>query len=155
MIWQFEPLNKEEQELILDAPALITLLIAGADDNIENKELSRAHEVLEVKSRTEKPELHAYFEKVTSTLAHRISAWRSQLPQDREARQEFISEKLSGLNQIFSKVDRHFATDLYYHFKELSLFVAQASGGLIGVANVSEQEKRYYKLPMLHIPANR
>ena len=54
MIYEFENLTKEEQDMILKAPALIAVLVAGVDDVIESRELKRAVELVNIKTFSEK-----------------------------------------------------------------------------------------------------
>ena len=42
MISELEELNKQEYRLLYDAPLLVSILIAGADNNIDKKEIDRA-----------------------------------------------------------------------------------------------------------------
>jgi hypothetical protein len=39
---QFNQLSNEERKLLYDAPAIITLLVGSADDNLDSKEISTA-----------------------------------------------------------------------------------------------------------------
>src|SRR5690606_14388419 len=109
-------------------------------------------EILQVKSKTEKPELQRYYEEVCSNFRQRLDFWRANLPEARDARQQVLTGRLELLNNSFAKADYEFAIDLYTHFKELASLIAQASGGILGMASISDMEREFVKLPMLTTP---
>ena len=54
MIPEFDKLSQSEIELMHKAPILVCILIAGADDNIDNKEIKGAIALTEKKQKRSK-----------------------------------------------------------------------------------------------------
>jgi hypothetical protein len=73
------------------------------------------------------------------------------LPKATSERNDVLIQKLSGLNDIFPKLDSTFAFDLYNSLRELAYYVSTASESeMTGFQN--ELEKEVAKLPFLNAP---
>lgn len=152
MIYEFENLTKEEQEMMLKAPALIAVMIAGADNRIEPQELKRAVELVNIKTFSEKQDIQPFYEEVAKTINQDIDAVVGALPGSSDERNAVISDELAKLNKIFPRLKGKFAHDLYASFKHYAHMVAQSWGGILGIASVSAQEKKWVNLPMINEP---
>lgn len=153
MIYEFEPLNNEEKELMLKAPALIAVLIAGADDKIDQRELNRAIELVNIKTFSEKQDLQLYYQEVHKTIEKDIDAVIAALPGTADTRNPVISEELGKLNAALASIKPKFAHDLYVSWKGYSKKVAQAWGGVMGYKSISRHEEMWVNLPMINEPA--
>ncbi len=67
-------------------------------------------------------------------------------------RNKRISGELEKLNPIFPKLDQAFAKELYDSFLSFAEQVAKASGGGLGYAAVSPEEKEWAQLNMITKP---
>lgn len=152
MIYEFENLTKEEKDMMLKAPALIAVMIAGADNRIEPQELKRAVELVNIKTFSEKQDIQPFYEEVAKTINQDIDAVVGALPGGAEERNAVISDELAKLNKIFSRLKGKFAHDLYASLKHYAHMVAQSWGGILGIASVSAQEKKWVNLPMINEP---
>lgn len=142
MIPQFSELTQEEVELMYQVPALATILIAGADDDIDNLEKEVAEELTVLKASTSEPKLHEYYEKVSATFRKDLETLISELPGSAKFRNPYIREQLTHINIIFDKVPPMFANDFYRHIKQIAKRVAEASGGVLGYLSVGKEEER-------------
>ena len=142
MITQFSELTEEEVELLYQVPALATILIAGADDDIDILEKQVAEELTHLKSTTSEPKLHEYYEKVSDTFRKDLETLISELPGSAKFRNPYIREQLTHINVIFDKVPPLFANDFYRHIKQIAKCVAEASGGVMGYLSVSNDEAK-------------
>ena len=142
MIAQFSQLTEEEIKLLYQIPALATILIAGADDNIEVLEKEVAEELTLLKASTGDITLREYYEKVSLTFSADIEKLISELPGKAKYRNPYIREQLAQVNIIFDKVPPMFANDFYRHIKQIGRRVAEASGGLLGYLAVGKEEER-------------
>lgn len=154
MIYEFEPLNQEEKEGLLKAPALIAVLIAGADNNIDQHELKRAIELVNIRTFSEKQDLQPYYQEVEKTIQQDIADVIAALPVTAEERNQVISDELAKTNKALSRVKAKFAGDLYSSWKSYAHLVAQSWGGVMGINSVSLHEKQWIDLPMINEPAS-
>lgn len=152
MIYELEPLTQEEKEMVLKAPALITVLIAGADDNIVYEEISKAIELVNIKTFSEKLDLQPYYEIVAKTIEQDINDVIEALPGTASERNGVISDELAKLNKLLSRLKPDFSQDLYTSWKGLAHKVAQSWGGILGINSISNHEKQWIGLPMLQEP---
>ncbi|MCP4522058.1 MAG: hypothetical protein GY827_10270 [Cytophagales bacterium] len=142
MIPQFSELTQEEKDLMYQVPALATILIAGADDDIDALEKEVAEELTNLKATTTEAELQEYYEKVSTTFRKDLEQLISELPGKAKFRNPYIREQLAEINVIFDKVPPMFANDFYRHIKQIAKRVAEASGGVLGYLSVSKEEER-------------
>lgn len=152
MIKQFSYLSKKEEALLLDAPVLITILVASSDEGIDRKEIHRGLDLLKWKRIHARPDLHDYYQEVNKHFSSRMDALLAELPSETKKRHQEIGQRLVGLNQIFPKFDRGFAEQLYASYRELAKNVAEASGGFLGYLSINIKESDLIKLPMIDDP---
>lgn len=149
MIQQFNNLTKQEASKMLNAIPLITILIAGADDNIDYNEKKWAIKLANIRTYSNPNELHDYYSHIGIDFAERLNKNIDELPRSTAARQQYISEQLSELNAIFPKLDASFAAKLYESCLSFAQHVANASGGFLGFGRMSKTESEWMTLPML------
>lgn len=152
MLHQLRNLNQQEMDLLAAAPVWVMLLIACADQNIEEKEVNRGKEIIRIKSFTEKSDVRFIYSDLESQMDHIIDQSLKSLSADGEERIKFISAKLEELNEILAKIERSFAIQFYNSLRDLAIYVAQASETFFGVISINMEEKKYIKLPMLKKP---
>lgn len=153
MIYEFEPLSQDSQQLMMKAPAFIAVLIAGADDDIDPQEVNRAVELVNVKTFSEKQDLQTYYQKVSETIEKDINSIIDTLPKTAAERNPLISAELAKLNAPLASIKAKFAHDLYHSWKGYANSVARAWGGIMGINAVNRDEKEWVGLPMLNEPA--
>ena len=150
MIPQFEALTSDEKELMFDAIPLITLLIAFADGEMDDKERSWSEKITEIRSYSSHETLIEYYEVVGRNYQEKLDQMLSDLPDDNEKRMKEISNKLSGLNEILPKIDQVFAWRFYESLLTFASHVAKASGGFLGWSSVSKAEEEVIGLDMIN-----
>lgn len=150
MIPQFQVLNDDEKALMFEAIPLITILIAAADGNIEEKELKWADKIASIRSFSAHDTLKEYYEIVDQNFVKKVRELINTLPDDNDERLKEISHKLSDLNKVFPKIrDINFSVRLYKSFLTFAEQVAKASGGFLGMGAISAEEKQYISLDMI------
>ncbi len=152
MIEQFSYLSKEEQETVLNAPALVTALIAATDKEIDGKEVNRGLDLMKWKTFRARPDLLDYYNEVGKTFPARLDQILKDMPAAKEERNGWIGDRLAKLNTIWPKFDKEFAEQLYASYRELAKHIAEASGGVLGYLTVNFEESRLIKLPMIDDP---
>ncbi|MEM6342829.1 MAG: hypothetical protein AAF927_03080 [Bacteroidota bacterium] len=143
----FSALSSEEISQLTEAPAVIAVLIAGADDNIDKKEKSWATRLVHYRTFTSDPKLHEYYETVNVRFeGHLDSLVESWTAEKSEAE---LSARVSALNPILAKLDAEYADLLRESWRSMARKVAEASGGLVGIGSINKEEAALVDLPML------
>ncbi len=153
MIQEFNSLSSEETDLMFKAPFLITILIAGADDKIDNQEMKQAVAIAKLKQKRARRELVDYYNQVGQDFEDKLKIFIHDLPKDTEERREEISKELAQLNDIFPKLDNKFAVNFYESMKDLAIKIAESSGGVFGFMSVGYEESKVVDLKMIRDPS--
>ena len=149
MIPQFENLSAEEKASMLNAIPLITVLIAGADGEIDDEEKAWGSKLTKIRTYAHPDNLQPFYEEVGSNYEKQVDDLIKNLPKDTAQRNEAISGGLAKLNDIFPKLDINFAKRLYDSFTSFAEHVAKASGGFLRIGSISAAEKQWIELPMI------
>lgn len=147
MIANFAELPENEIAQLTDAIPYITILIAGADGEIEVEELEWAKKITEIRKFDHPGNMNDFYAKVGTNYSQRITQLMNELPGDTERRTEAIELKLAELNAILAKLDN--GNDFLDSFRSFAKHVAKASGGIFGFGSISEDEARLMDLHML------
>jgi hypothetical protein len=151
MIPQFDKLTDAEGELILRAPILVCILVAGADGHIDRKEIKEAMAVAR-KQKESASVLSGFFTIMAEDFEDKIKILIQSYPYESTRRTPLIVEELQSLNQLWPKLDRTFADAYYKMLKNLANRIASSSGGLWGIKTVTPEEARYAALSMIKDP---
>jgi hypothetical protein len=154
MIQHFKKLNVTEVELMFKTPLMVSILIAGADGNIDKKEISEAVIFVE-KQTTTKSELTEYFREVAQDFEDKMKVLLQDYPRDVDQRNSLIIEDLSKLNSILPKLNPDFSVQFYTILKRIAYQVAASSGGILGMNAIDEEEAKYIELYMIENPSER
>jgi hypothetical protein len=151
MIQHFRKLNDHEVELMLKAPVLVSILIAGADGQIDDKEIKEVITFAEKQTRLKSP-LGDFFREVSQDFEDKIKVILQAYPYESGQRAPLIVEELSALNAILPKMDQDFAREFYASLKSIARRIATSSGGLLGMNSVADEEAKYLELTMIVDP---
>ena len=153
MTQEFRTLRDDEIEILLNSPAMVSVLIAGADEVIDDHEVAAAKKYAEKKGATDNDSLNEYFQAVAEKFDQTLSDYIKDLPTETTIRQDAISSYLRQLNGILPKIDKEIAIAFHASLLEISQVVAKASGGVLGFNKVSKEEDEYVTLDMIQNPA--
>lgn len=153
MIQEFNTLRDDEIEILLNAPVMVAVLIAGADDFIDEAEIDGAIDFSKKKKTMENGLLSEYFKKMDDNFEDALLDYIKDLPKPFEIRQPAIISYLRQLNGILPKVDQEVSAKFYEFLLEMSETVAKSSGGILGFKKISKEEAKYIHLDMIHNPA--
>ena len=151
MIKERESFEESEVQLMLKAPVVLCILIAGADGTIDRKEIKEAINVTVKKK--DKTILDNYFKEVSQDFEDKLKILLQNYPYQSAQRNPILIRELSELNPILKKLDKSFSKPFYDMLKELAQKIAGSSGGLWGMMSVDSEEAKYIRLPMLDDPA--
>jgi hypothetical protein len=151
MIKEFEKLSDQETELMLRAPFLVCILIAGADGTIDKKEIKEAITVTQKNKKTIGI-LAGYFKELSEDFEDKLKITIQGYPYESTQRAPILIGELVELNKIFPKLDKTFAKSFYDTLLELAEKIASSSGGVLGIKSVGSEEAKYLQLPMIQKP---
>lgn len=149
MLEGFQHLTGAEIEALVQAPVLITILVGGADGELDRQELVWTEKMLRTRTYSKPNLINEYYRVVAEGFPQKIDKLLAGLPVETEARNLQIAEKLGALNPVLAKLEIHLAASLYKSFVSLAQETAKASGGFLRIGAVSAAEHQWVKLPML------
>jgi hypothetical protein len=147
-----DKLSSSEIELMMKAPLLVCILIAGADSQIDEKELKGAMQLAK-KGKT-KINLAEYYQRVSEDFEDKLKILLQGLPKDSGKRTTAIEKELSQLNFITRKMSKTVAVDFHRSLQYIAKKIAESSGGVFGLRKVGEEEQEFLTLPMIKDPAS-
>ncbi|HZX73751.1 MAG TPA: hypothetical protein VFE57_04975 [Cyclobacteriaceae bacterium] len=153
MIPEFDRLSNPEIELMLKAPFLVCVLIAGADDNIDKKEIKKAIQLAEMKKGKTTSRIIELYKTVAEDFEDKFMVVMQSLPSTAAKRNPIITEELAKLNEILPRLDKSFAPNYYQCLKNIALRIAQSSGGILGLNKMADEEAELVGLSMIKNPA--
>lgn len=151
MIRDFDKLSEAETELLLKAPFLVCILIAGADGKIDKKEIKGAIRIAEKKHK-KAGLLSDFFKELSEDFEDKLKILIQSYPYESTQRNPLIIEELSELNRIWGKLPSNFANEYYAALKDISEGIATSSGGLLGIKSIDAEEAKYIQLSMIQHP---
>lgn len=145
----FQHLQKEEIDALVEAPALITILVGAADGELDSEERNWSERLLRSRTYNKPKELNEFYRVVVEGFWARVHSEIAHLPTEVQVRNRELSDRLSRLNPILAKLDVELAADLYKGFVGLAEETAKASGGFLRIGSIGFEESKWVKLPML------
>lgn len=141
-------------ETLIKAPFLVSLLIAGADDHIDQNEIREAASIARKRQKISSPILHNFYKEVNNSFEDKLKVIMMNLPSAAPKRNKVIQEELSLLNDIFPQLDPKFAKEVYISLLDTAKKVAEASGGIFGMNKIGAEEMELIALSMIKNPAH-
>lgn len=146
----FSHLSEQEKQTLFDAIPLITILVAGADGDIDEAESEWAEKLAHIRTFDDESEaVHDYYNHVDGMVESRISSYLRMLSKDPKVRIQEVSAELSKLNDVLPKLDTFYAAQLYQSFLSFAKHIARASGGVLRFLTIGPKEDKVMDLPMI------
>lgn len=152
MIPEFKPLNPKEEEYLLQVPPMISILIAGTDNEINESEMEEASFYARMKKTRAREELKSYYHRVGENFDENIQRLLGRLPSDLHDRKKELKYELTKINKILPKLEQKVAVNLYASYKAFARHIAQAGGGVLGYMAVTPEENELLELSMINKP---
>lgn len=152
MIPEFKNLSETEIRLLEKTPAMITILIAGADEEISNGELQEAILLTKMKQKSARKELVSYYNFVAPNFESILDDLLLQYPSRPEERSQKIIMELEKLNAILPKLDKRWAGQFVESMRDIAKKVAESAGGVFGYLSIGYEESKLIGLKMIKLP---
>jgi polyribonucleotide nucleotidyltransferase len=152
MIPELANLSNSEAEIVLKSPILCCILIAGADNEIDQKEIKKAIALSQKKMKRTSSRLQQFYQVLGEDFEDKFKIILQEYPVEITQRELLLISDLSTLNNVMPKLDRSFAKEFYASLLEIAGEIAKSSGGVLGVGKIGPEEARYVQLPMIKSP---
>jgi len=149
----FSELEEAEKKVMFRTPVLVAVLIAGADDKFDKKEIKEAVDLARQKLSKSRESLREFYRIVGTDFNLKLSDEIDSLPSKASKRNPLIIEELEKLNKILPKLDRKFAVQFYESIRDIAKRIATASGGILGYMTIDHHERKFIELKMIKDPA--
>ena len=149
VVRELEHLREEEKELILRTPALIAVLVGGADGKFDKQEKDQAITSIHFRAKQGDKFLKDYYKAIDHSFESVMLHIAQKYEGDADERAVKIIEQLEQLNDILPKLDRRFARVLLNDWRNFAFNVGKASGGFLGYARLSLEESHFVELKMI------
>lgn len=153
MVEELEHLDDEELELILRVPILVSILIAGADNEIDKTEVRQAVNISKAKQARARKSLIEYYQEVGDNFEDKLKVMINSYPLDAQKRNPMIIEELEKLNELLPKIEKQYAIEFYESVKDIAKKIAEASGGVLGYMAIGYEESKLIGLKMINDPS--
>ncbi len=150
MLTSYTELDASQQKTLKDSIAWITVLIAGADGKIEEKELAWAEKVTQIRTYAAPEDILPFFQDVGKDFSDVLKCVIEESPEDTSARNQELTEKLSQLNDIMPLFEKSYGYALYKSLTSFAQHVAKSAGGVLGFFSIGKEEAKLVDLPMLN-----
>ncbi len=151
MIRDFDKLNETETELVFKAPFLVCILIAGADGNIDKKEIKGAISIAEKKHK-KAGVLSAFFKELSQDFEDKLKILIQSYPYESTQRNPLIVAELTELNSLWPRLPKTFVSEYYQSLRDIAEGIASSSGGVLGLKSIDAEEAKYIQLSMIRNP---
>jgi len=127
MIRQFARLTSEEQELLLKAPALVSVLTACSYNEVNQARKADAVKLSHLKTYTADPMLRDYYKEVEKDFKEQFEAIaEAYYPFDTQKRNE-LRHQIDLVNQVIGKLNSAYATRLHKSLEKYANHVKKST----------------------------
>lgn len=145
----FENISAEEIKVLQGAFPLITVLIAGADGNIDVDEKYWAGKIAHIRTYAKPDQMNAFYEEMQPGFQSALESLIDAMPKDLAEREQKVSADLKSVNPVLAKLSPETAYIMYKGYLSFAEHVAKASGGFMGFFSVDSNEKKLLGLDMI------
>jgi hypothetical protein len=131
MIKEFEKLSGWEQELLLKAPVVVSILAASTTGEINEWEKVDAIKLAHLKTFTAQPLLIPYYKEVDKFFKLNFEAMAKKYAPFNDANRVLLQKTVDEINKVISKLSEEFATTLRASLLGYAEHVKKAYKGFI------------------------
>ena len=149
-----QPHNLLSIAILKSAISEITVLIAGADGNIDDDDISWAKKVTEIRSYKLPDVLRDLYAQVGTTFSDDLATLIKETAGPSEERNVKLSDQLSRTGPLLQKMEnQELAAALHDSYLSFAKHVAKSSGGFLSFGSISGAEKKLLDLKMINYEA--
>lgn len=122
----FKKLSPEEKDVLLEAPAYISLLAANADGKMDEVEKKEAVRFSHIKTFSCDPLLKDFYLEAEKKFLYNIEKLDKELPPGKQERERAIYKKLKEMEPVFFKLGKDYSTSLRRSLESYAGYVYKA-----------------------------
>lgn len=145
----FKVLDPAEYKQLTDGISLITVLIAGADGQIDEDETKWAEKITKIRGYALPEQLNEFYNDVGVDFQERLDYYVQKHSGTHAEIMQSVSDDLAKLNPVLAKLNPVLGATLYTSYTSFAKHVAKASGGFLGFFSVGPEEAKWLTLPMI------
>jgi len=145
----FDSISKDEYALLQEAIFDVTILIAGADGQIDQEEKDWADKIANIRSYSGPEILREFYGQIDGYFETHLQERIEEAPKDVEERNVELATSLRNLNPILAKLPQEVGATYYESITSLATHIAKASGGFMRIWAISSEEAAWVELPMI------
>ena len=127
MISEFEKLNLQEQELLIKAPVLFSVLASCSDHVINKAQKSDAIKLAHIKTFTAIPELQPYYKEVENNFKDYFECISEQYYPFDEAHRHLLKLEIKNVQKIIQKLPSSYGALLSKSLERYAIHVKRAT----------------------------
>ncbi|HEY2350014.1 MAG TPA: hypothetical protein VGH64_13410 [Puia sp.] len=127
MIPHFEKLSPREQELLIKAPVLLSVLASCSEHGINQKQKADAIRLAHIKTFTALPELQPYFKEVEKNFKEHFEEAAERFYPFNEEQRHRLKMEIRNIRDIISRLDPAFALILGKSLERYVIHVKKAT----------------------------
>jgi NADH dehydrogenase/NADH:ubiquinone oxidoreductase subunit G len=131
MIKEFEKLTASEQDVLLKAPAIVSLLAASATGQINEWEKTDAIKLAHLKTYSANPLLIPYYKEAEKVFERNFEAMAKKYAPFDEPKRAMMQDEIEDVNDVIAKLDDAFAIALHTSLAGYAEHVKKAYKGLV------------------------
>jgi len=152
MIEHFHTINEDQFKTLTKTIARITILIGGADGNLDKDEKNWAEKLAKIRTYANSDTLHGFYREVGRDFTEVLEAELEELPGLVDDRSNILVKRIAEVNSILPLLPREIAKVLYMSYVSFAKHVAKASGGFFDFWSIGIAEDKWLDLDMIKQP---
>ena len=145
----FDTISQDDKQILKDTFVSITLLIAAAESEITEAEISEAVNTIKVRGYEANHLFHEFYDEIGQDFAQNLDNARASVVISRES-EDIYANQISKVNRVLEMLPNSVAKRLYKDYLSFAHRIANASGGVLGFGTISREERNLIHLPMIH-----
>lgn len=141
-------LSEQEADKLFQAPALITVLIAAADGEIEQKEINWGSQIVKFRDSADS-ELYNYYNAVAEIYDEQVKAILAEDHIGNQERLASLTSRLQETGPLLSQINKLYADKLFQSWQSFARGIAKSTGGFLGFGDIADQEEALMDLHMI------
>lgn len=129
MVHQFKKLTKEEVELLLKAPVLLSVYASSTNHEINKTEKADAIKLAHIKTYSATPVLLEYYREAEKNFIQSFNELENKYAPFDDEKREALAKEIDKVNHIISKLDKVFADLLHSSLTNYAEHVKKSSRG--------------------------
>lgn len=127
-----EKLSQIEKNILYSAPAVVSVMASlNEDGTIDENSREDAIRLAHLRTFTAAPSLTGYYQEVETTFVHNFNHLSLLLPEDAEAKKDFLKREVVKLSVVLSRLNKGFVDNLMKSLKSYSSHVMRAKSTLL------------------------